>query len=79
MAVATPQDAKKNEAMAHAMADNETPVIMAQVGMHALGKLTELMPHEEFAEFINGALQSATTGEPPAEDNEAAEGESSSQ
>lgn len=74
MAMATPKDAKKNEALAHAMADNEPPVIMAQVGLHALGKLTELMPHEEFAEFLNASLQSATTGQPPAEeDDEGAE------
>lgn len=70
MATATPQDAKKNEAMAHAMVDNETSIVSAQVGLHALGQLAEMMPHQEFADFLNSAVQSATTGQPPQEEQE---------
>jgi hypothetical protein len=73
MATATPQDYKKNEAIAHAMVDNEPISVSGQVGLHALGKLAELMPHEEFSEFLNDAVQAATTGQQPPEDSETQE------
>lgn len=74
MATVTPADSRKNEAVAHAMVEKEPATISGQVGLHALGKLADMMPHEEFLEFVNNAVQSATTGQPPPdEDSQGAE------
>lgn len=74
MANASPKDARKNEAMAHMLIEQQQPTIAAKVGLHALAQLADMMPHEEFTNFINDALQEASTGQqPPDEDSQGAE------
>jgi hypothetical protein len=68
MATVSPRDYKKNEAVAEAVIDNESKDVAAMVGIHALAKLTELMPHPQFLQFVNDAIRHATTGQPPQED-----------
>jgi hypothetical protein len=70
MASVTPQDARKNEAIAQAMVQQEPSTVSGQVGLHALGKLADMLPHEEFLKFVNDAVQAATTGQQPQEEPE---------
>lgn len=61
----TPSDARKNAALARAVVQNETPAIAGQVGLHALALLADMLPTEQFAQFVNDAVHHATTGEIP--------------
>lgn len=68
------KDAKQNEAIAHKMVESETSTVAAQVGLHALAKLAESLPTTEFLKFVNDAVQSAKSGQPPPdEDSQGAE------
>lgn len=58
-------DGRKNEAVANAILDEYPKEVSGAVGIHALGKLADTMPHEEFVEFVQAALQHATTGQMP--------------
>lgn len=58
-------DARKNEAVAQTIVQEYPKDISGMVGMHALGKLADMMPHEEFVAFVQAALQHATTGQVP--------------
>ena len=71
MATVSPQDFKKNEAVAESVIDNEDKGVAAMVGIHALAKLAELMPHKDFLKFVNDAIQHASTGQLPQEEPEA--------
>ena len=69
MANASPEDARTNEAVARHMVQSEPSAVSAQVGLHALAHLADMMPAKEFLQFINDAIQQAQA--PPAGDQEA--------
>lgn len=74
------EDARKNEVVANAVVDDYPKEISAAVGIHALGRLSEMMPHEEFVEFIEAALHHSMTGEmPPQPDRENEQSENQSE
>ena len=64
-------DAHKNEAVARTIIGDYPKEVSGLVGMHALGKLAETVPHEEFVSFIEAALHHALTGEMPPQSDEA--------
>jgi hypothetical protein len=64
------KDAKQNEAICDKLIESEPRTVSAQVGIHALAKLAEMLPTKEFLEFVNTAVQSATTGQPPQEEQQ---------
>lgn len=66
----TPAEARKNLAIVHTMIDQLPKDQSAVVGINALGQLADLMPHEEFVQWIDGALHHATTGQIPPEDTQ---------
>lgn len=68
------KDAKQNEAIAHKLVDSESSTVSGQVGLHALAKLAEMLPTKEFLDFVNTAVESAHTGQPPQEEQEPAPG-----
>jgi hypothetical protein len=59
MAGSKPGDARQNEAIAHAVVEQEWPSVSAIVGLHALGKLADMLPHAEFVEFVNQSVIAA--------------------
>ncbi len=67
----TPKDVRQNEVVATAIVEHQPKDVSGHVGIIALGKLTELLRHDEFVKFVSDALHHATTGEiPPDEDQE---------
>lgn len=66
----TPSDSRKNLAIVHTLIEELPKDQAAVVGMNALGQLADVMPHEEFVQWIDGALHHATTGQVPTEETQ---------
>jgi hypothetical protein len=70
----TPPESRLNLAIVHTLIEELPKDQSAAVGMNALGELADLLPHEQFVRFIDGAIHHATTGEIPAEEQQASTG-----
>lgn len=66
----TIKDVRMNEAVAHSIVDDHPKQISGMVGITALGKLAELMCHDDYVKFVGDALQHAQTGQLPADAGE---------
>jgi len=70
----TIQDVRMNEAVTNAVVDDHPKQVSGMVGITALGKLAEMMPHDEFVAFVEGALHHAQTEQMPEQEGQQEQG-----
>lgn len=61
----TPADSRHNLAIVQGIIDDFPKETSGAVGIHALAQLADLMPSDQFLNFVHDALHHATTGQMP--------------